>query len=307
MYGLYLPNGDCLWQLDIRARGAYSINLAFSNFVLPAGARLFVYSKDHQQILGGFSSKNNNPDNHFGTELISEDEVVVEYDEPAQVRGQGSFTLFRVTQGYKGFQSIQNYLKSFGQAGSCIHNINCPQYAAFAVQKQGVVCVVDGGEICSGSLVNNTRNDGTPYILTANHCDQANDATTWVFRFNWEAPGCANPATEPSTAQSISGCTVIANSNVSDFFLVKLSTPPPASFQPFYLGWNYGTTPATSVTGIHHPEGDIKKCSRADNPVTATAYDAGNGTAQVWEIGQWTDGVTESGCPVRHSLTRTNA
>ena len=89
--------------------------------------------------------------------------MVVEYYEPASVAGQGSFVLFRVTQGYK---SLQNYLKSFGQAGGCINNINCPQYAAFALQKQAVVCiVVNGGELCSGALVNNTRNDGTRIFL----------------------------------------------------------------------------------------------------------------------------------------------
>jgi hypothetical protein len=74
-----------------------------------------------------------------------------------------------------------------------------------------------------------------------------------------------------------------------------MNSTPPASYNVFYAGWNNGTTPADSVTAIHHPSGDIKKCSRASNPVTASSYDAGNGTAQTWQIGQWTDGVTESG------------
>jgi lysyl endopeptidase len=284
-------NGDHIWQLDIKTRGGYSINLAFSNFQLPAGAKLFVYSKDHKQVLGGFTEKNTSADKFFGTELITGDEVVVEYYEPASARGTGDFILFRITQGYK---DLKSDLKSFGQAGSCIHNINCPQYIDYRVQKRSVICLVaNGGEICSGALVNNTLNDGTPYILTANHCGPADGA--WVFRFNWEAPGCPNPATESSTAQSISGCTLIAQSGVSDFLLVKMDSVPPPSFHAFYAGWNHGLTPATSVTGIHHPSGDIKKCTRADNAVTDTFYDAGNGVALTWQIGQWTDGVTEPG------------
>ena len=286
-----LENGDRLWQLDVKTAGSYSINLAFSNWSIPAGAKLFVYSKDHQQVLGGFTNANNTPDKFFGTELINGDEAIVEYYEPATAAGQGNFTLFRITQGYK---DLHNYLKSFGQAGSCIHNINCPQYSAFGTVKRSVVCLVSGGnEFCSGALVNNTLNDGTPYILTANHCGTADG--TWVFRFNWEAPGCSNPSVEPSILQSITGAIPIAHSSVSDFNLVKMDTTPPASFHVFYAGWNHSTTPATSVTAIHHPSGDIKKCSQANNPVTDTSYDAGNGVAQVWQIGQWTDGVTEPG------------
>ena len=95
-----LANGDRIWQLDVKSPGALSINLAFSNFHLPIGARLFVYSKDHSQILGAFTSKNNYQDKYFGTELIYDDEVVVAYDEPVTVAGQGTFTLFRLTHGY---------------------------------------------------------------------------------------------------------------------------------------------------------------------------------------------------------------
>ncbi len=287
-----LPNGDRAWQLDVKTPGSYTINLAFSHFHIPIGAKLFVYSKDHQQILGGFTAENNTPDNFFSTDLINDDEAVIEYYEPAAVRGQSNFILFRITQGYKNFN---NYLKAFGDAGSCIHNINCPQYADYATVKRAVVCIVSGGnELCSGSLVNNTLNDGTPYILTANHCNQPGQDGAWVFRFNWESAGCANPPTNPSS-QSISGCTVIAQSGVSDFLLVKMNSAPPQSYHPFYLGWNHDTVPATSVTCIHHPSGDIKKCTQANNPVTDTFYDAGNGTALVWQIGQWTDGVTEPG------------
>ena len=286
-----LENGDRIWQLDVKTTGSFSINLAFSNWAIPAGAKLFVYSKDHQQLLGGFTSANNTADKFFGTELINGDEAIVEYYEPAAVAGRANFTLFRITQGYK---DIHNYLKSFGNAGSCIHNINCPQYSAFGTVKRSVVCLVSGGnEFCSGALVNNTLNDGTPYVLTANHCGTADG--TWIFRFNWEASGCANPNGSPSTAQSITGGTPIAHSSVSDFNLVRMSAVPPTNYHVFYAGWNHSTTPATSVTCIHHPSGDIKKCSQANNPVTDTSYDAGNGVAQVWQIGQWTDGVTEPG------------
>jgi len=286
-----LSNGDRIWQLDVKTPGSFTINLAFSNFLLAPGAKLFVYSKDHEQVLGGFTSTNNSADKLFGTELIYGDEAVIEYYEPAAANGQNSFTLFRITQGYK---DIHNYLKSFDQAGSCLNNINCPQYADYLTQKRSVVCLVSGGnEFCSGALVNDVLSDGAPYILTANHCGTADGS--WVFRFNWEAPGCPNPATEPSTTQSITGGVTVAQTPVSDFNLVLMNATPPPTFHPFYAGWSRSLVPATRVTAIHHPEGDIKKCSKANNAVTDTFYDAGNGVALVWQIGLWTDGCTEPG------------
>ena len=287
-----LANGDRIWQVDVKTPGSYSVNLAFSNFELAPGAKLFVYSKDHQQVLGEYTSANNTADKLFATALIIGDEAVVEFYEPVAVKGQSKLTLFRITQGYK---DLNNRLKAFGDAGSCIHNINCPQYGAYSTQKRAVVCILltNGNALCSGALVNNTLNDGTPYILTANHCGTA--GSTWVFLFNWEAPGCANPNSSPPAIQSITAGTTVAQSVVSDFNLVRMSSAPPQAFHPFYLGWNHDTVPATSVTCIHHPSGDIKKCSQANNPVTDTFYDAGNGTALVWQIGQWTDGVTEPG------------
>ncbi len=287
-----LSNGSRIWQLDVKSEGAVSINLAFSNFYLPPGAKLFVYSKDHSQVLGAFSSKNNIPDKFLGTELIHGNEVIVEYFEPKDVRGQGTFILFRVTHGYK---DLGNVFRSFEAAGACINNINCPQYSEFTNQKRAVVCIISGSNaICSGALINDNLNDGTPYVLTANHCGTVDG--TWIFRFNWEAPGCSNPASSPPF-QSIAQGTPVANSNISDFNLVKMSQIPPADFHVFYAGWNRSEIPATSVTVIHHPSGDIKKCSRADNPVTEATFDLGftYGVALVWRIGQWTDGVTEPG------------
>ena len=45
---------------------------------------------------------------------------------------------------------------------------------------------------CSGSLINNTANNCTPYVLTADHCAfgqssyaSANDHNQWIFYFNY--------------------------------------------------------------------------------------------------------------------------
>jgi len=53
--------------------------------------------------------------------------------------------------------------------------------------------IIGGRELCTGTLVNNTSQDKTPYVLTAGHCiENASDAQQTVFCFNYESPACGN-------------------------------------------------------------------------------------------------------------------
>jgi hypothetical protein len=149
---------------------------------------------------------------------------------------------------------------------------------------------------CSGSLINNTLNNGKPYVLTANHC--FSNPATWVFRFNWQSAGCNNPASEP-TFQSLSGGVLRARASASDFCLVEITGglqggTVPAAFTPYFNGWdNSGNTP-TSAVGIHHPSGDIKKISFENNPLISTTF-GGSPANSHWGVTSWDEGVTEGG------------
>ena len=290
-----LENGDRLWQVGIQSEGALSLNLAFDDFFIPEGASLFIFTEDHQHVIGAFTSINNDASNRFATDLLPGSSLVLEYYEPAAVSGQGHLKLFRVTHGYRG---VEEYAaKSFGDAGSCQVNVNCPLGSNWQDQKRGVVClVVNGDEFCTGSLVNDVPQDGKPYVLTANHCSGSNDWATWVFRFNWEAPGCTNPGSSPSTAQSLSTSTLRARDAGTDFCLVEITGglsggTVPASYTPYFNGWSAINIPATSAIAIHHPSGDIKKISEAANATISATYNS----ADCWKTGQWTTACTEPG------------
>jgi lysyl endopeptidase len=285
-----LPNGDRIWHLGIECLGATTINLAFNNFFMPVGARMFVYSEDHTQVLGAFTSTSNFDDRMFGTELIAGERVIIEYFEPVSAVGQGSFNLFRVTHGFRSTAPfISEVSRAFGDAGSCNNNVNCPGGASWVDQKRSVVCLVSGGsEFCTGALVNNTCNNGTPYVLTANHCGAADGS--WVFRFNWESASCANPSSNPAS-QSLSGGTARASNANSDVHLCEINTVPPSNYNVYYAGWNRTTNPVDSVVAIHHPSGDIKKITWALNQTNSASW----GGADCWQVGQWTSGVTEPG------------
>lgn len=283
-----LENGDRVWRVGIESPGAISINLAFEKLVLPEGANLFVYNTDRSEVLGAFTQKHVSPDGMLGTELVKGDRVILELYEPKGATGQSQLKLGSVVHGYR---DLNGYIaKSFGDAGNCMNNVNCPAYAAYDDQKRSVVCLVNGGEFCTGALINNTCNDGTPYVLTANHCG-SNGFGSWVFRFNWEAAGCNNPGSSPSTAQSVSGGTQRAANAGSDMSLVQINSAVPANYNVFFAGWDRNDVPANNTYGIHHPSGDIKKIS-----FTTGNTSTGNfGGAVCWKTGTWTDGVTEPG------------
>jgi len=283
-----LPNGDRVWRLGIKCHGAYTINLTFDNYRLPPGATLFVYNIDKTDVIGAFTDMNNRDDSVFATTLVKGSEIVIEYFEPASVSFPGQLHLNRVTHGYR---DALGYVKSFGSSGSCNNNVHCPEAADWQNQVRSACMLVTGGNgFCSGSLVNNTSQNGIPYILTANHC--YSNPANWVFWFNWESSTCPNPSSSPAY-NSISGATLRARYSDSDFCLVEMSSTPPPGFNVYYAGWSKIDTAATSGVGVHHPSGDIKKISYSLSPYAQGTW-SGTPPNSHWQV-FWNDGVTEGG------------
>ena len=285
-----LPNGDKLWRLAIKSAGANTINLIFSKYYVPAGAQLFIYSVDRLHIIGAFTDLNNQMDQKLGTTLVEGEECIIEYYEPSWVTFAGQIAIGTVVHGYR-MPGDEDAERGFGGSGSCNNNANCPEGADWGDQKRSVARIVNGGDWCTGALINNTANDGTPYFLSANHCYTSN-FSTWVYWFNYESTGCSNPGTAP-TPNTLSGATLKSRNAASDFLLLQLNTTPPTSYNVYYAGWNRSATAGTSSTCIHHPSGDIKKITFDNNTATNGSW-AGTPANSHWRV-VWDDGVTEGG------------
>ncbi len=290
-----LPDGTKLWRLRISCPGAYSINLIFDKFDLPDGAKLYVYNEDHSDVIGAFTSANNKPYHKFATAPVKGDVSILEYTVPANVGNPGELRISRIVHAYKNVffdHDVAKQALNFGGSGSCNNNVHCPVGAPWADQIRSVAMITTSGgfRLCSGALVNNVRQDFTPYFLTANHCLGGEE--TWVFIFNYESPECLN--IDGPTNMSISGSTLLATSTYSDFALLQLSANPPDSYNVYYAGWSAVDVAPQNGTCIHHPEGDIKKISFDYDPETSADYLAASGTTH-WRIGSWDDGTTEPG------------
>ena len=280
-----LANGDRVWRVAIQCPEAYSINFEFHDYVVPAGAAVFVYN-GLDEVLGSFNAESNPGRTELGVTQLAGDRITIEYVEPAAVRGQGRLRIGQVTHAYR---DIMGMSKGLGDSGSCNNNVICPEGDPWRAQIRSVAMITVGGSgICTGQLINNCNNDGIPYFLTANHCLGGNN--TWVFRFNWNSPSCAQNQNGP-TNQSVSGSQLLANSGGSDVALLRLNTTPPANYNVFYTGWDKSGTAPTSSTAIHHPSGDVKKISFDNNAATNGNFSG----AQCWRILNWEDGTTEGG------------
>ena len=282
-----MPNGDAVWRLAIECPGAYSINFEFHDYVVPEGAKVFVYNLAGE-VLGAFTAESNPGNTILGVTQLAGDRITIEYVEPAAVRGLGRLRVGQVTHAYRDIMHA-DMSKGFGTSGSCNNNVICAVGDNWRPQIRSVAMITVGGSgICTGQLINNCANDGTPYFLTANHCLGGNNS--WVFRFNWNSPTCT-PTTNAPTNQTVSGSTLKASSAGSDVALLQLNSTPPAGYNVYYTGWDKGTTPPTASTCIHHPDGDIKKISFDTNPATNANF----GGAACWRIATWEDGTTEPG------------
>lgn len=290
-----LPDGGKIWQLMVSSAEALTINLTFKDLSIPEGSELYVYSKDRKTVLGKFTEYHTY-EGQLGCELIQGNTAIVEYYVPvANTQNYGSLTLCTVTHGYRTNDEFME--KAFGTSGNCNMNVNCPDGAPWANQKRGAVMLVSGSNgFCSGSLINNTQNDGKPYVLTANHC--YSNPASWIFRFHWEAAACTNPGSSP-TFVSLSGAALRSRRSPSDFCLVEITGGLtggliPASYNAYFSGWNNSNTPPTTSVSIHHPDGDIKKISFDDHPAMAVQAMGSSEPASSWQV-QWDRNTTTEG------------
>ncbi len=282
-------------RLAIQSEGARSLNLIFSDFYLEQEVSFFLYNESKNDVIVAFTSANNKSYRTFSTLPLPGDVLVLEINAPLGSRTElTAMQLETVTHAYKDLFT-QSLDKGLGQSGSCNVNVNCPEAAGWEDQRRSVArIVVNGNDHCTGALINNTENDGTPYFLTANHCLTGN-VTNWVFWFNWESPTC-NP-TQNSSYDGISGSTLLASCSSSDFALLELSQEVPLDYNPYYAGWSAENTAPTSAVGIHHPSGDIKKWAYDGDASVSSEWGGwgSSGTNTHWEVLDWDIGTTEGG------------
>ncbi len=291
-----LPGGDKVWRLEIEVPGALALGVYYNDFYMPEGGKLFLYNSDKKQILGAYTNQVNPEENLFSTQFIKGDKVTLEYWQPKNQTESPRLNISEVAYAYRniefGFDDVRD-------SWWCMIDVVCEEGDNWENQIDGAarISIKIGGSYywCSGSLINNTENNRTPYFLTAAHCGgtaSSYDLNQWVFYFNYQASTCGGNA---SGSQTMTGCSLKAKDITqadegSDFYLVEFNQTIPVVYQVFYNGWNRTNEvdDAGSGVGVHHPAGDIKKISTYDTPLQSSTF--WNGLPTHWKL-QWAETV----------------
>ncbi len=306
-----LPNGDRIWQVAIKSPRAINLSVNFDDFYLPEGSFMHLYNNDRSEVSRGYFNSDNRDNKLLGSWFVSGDIIWVEYFEPKEVMEEFQLGIGSIIHGYR-MGRVEGYvdrtMRGLNDSGDCNYDVNCPVGADFDEKKEILKKTVallnlGNGYLCSASLINNTSGDKRPFLLTGNHCLNNSDPSFWSVRFNWVSPGPVCGAEDPSANISsnftMSGASLRASNELSDFALVELFNPIPDTWDVAFAGWDNTDNYPSYEVGIHHPNGDIMKICRDDS---GAVHEIANGV-EVWLVGGvsagtgngWEIGTTESG------------
>lgn len=288
---------DSVWRLRLYSSGARLLIAHFDVLALPEGAQLRFMSPDGRIVHGPYFDGDGRKHRGLWTPMIRGEEAVIELRVPAARRDAVRLHIAQVAHGIVDPLSKADVEP---KSGSCNIDVVCSQGNDWRNQIRSVVKLqVPAGigfvSLCTGSLVNNVRQDGRPYILTAHHCGAtASNADGIVAYWNFQTSSC-NGTPNGSESQAQSGATLRGDNATADYTLVEMDTTPLPAYDAYYSGFNVSTTATpASGAGIHHPNGDEKRISLYDTAASRATTTLEGNTIQAWKV-FWSQGVTEQG------------
>ena len=332
--------GHYVWRATLQAPQAKNIGLRLSRYALPRGGALFVSAKD-RPASGALTEQNNATDSLLQIAPIDGEELLLEYEYPEGTRADQLALPFHIDALFYGFRDFRATEPGFAQPGEPFYDhtnyplssLSCAPNAiahpeVWKQTRSVVMIIVGGTSVSTGALINNSRSDGTPYVLTSAHCVNNlfrllgdltsihRNASTTVFFFGFQSP-LRQGNVRPTEEQSLSGANLVGYSETSEMCLLRITGLPrradgsvgtiPAAYQPYFAGWSREEAPKGPYIGIHHPGGSTKRYSRSKDTELQTedyelTYTDRQGHSQIvswtnmhWYLNEWSVGTTAAG------------
>ena len=318
-------DGSQVAAINIESTGAYGLRAGVVVNSLPDGVQLRVYSQEHPNAVVQTSGAQVNA-------LLAQNREAGEKGAAANTWwtpevGTGNATLELVLPAGTPVSAVQIAIPTVSHiyqnmalpteqewadvvkqgAGSC--NLDAACTNNYQTERNAVARMLftsgDGKSyFCSGTLLNNTKGDYTPYFLTANHCistqsEATSLQTTWFYR----ASSCGSSVPSSNAAIRNGGASLLYATAATDTTLLKLNEMPPAGVT--MAGWDARNTAqaGTAVYGLHHPQGDMLKYSegRINGYVSCASTGGLNVSCMTGDADSdfyrvlWNQGVTEGG------------
>ncbi|MCL2830793.1 MAG: hypothetical protein FWD77_08680 [Betaproteobacteria bacterium] len=290
----------------IRSEGAVALRLGLKIAPEFDGELRFAPANQTSTAIGPFTRRDWEGMSVYWSPPVEGDDMLVEIRMPdGKAPPEGAIGFFRVTHIYElpgaSAASGNSFSNVYPGTYTCYNEAACAKTDA---ERRAVKAVAqmtfqleDGAYVCSGSLVADANQTGTPYFFTANHCiSDAATARTLVTRWNFQYEFCIGSTGEPPGSLWLySGADYLNSEFNNDHSLLRLRDRAPMGAT--FLGWSTDSLKAyDTMVAIHHPNGDVKKISwgYAQEPPTGDVNVEGALHSNLWGI-TYTDGITQGG------------
>jgi lysyl endopeptidase len=290
-------DGSSIWCIGFTSTNASLLSVTFDPFEINPGCKILVYTPDKKLVLGAFTFRNNNAAKVLAISPLPDDSLIVEIQLPSPLSKIGKLQISSIGIGYPhelADKSTED--QYYGRSADCHLDINCINSQDVQLQKYSVCRLIiekpNGKVRCTGTLLNNTSENGLPYVITAGHCvSDMYSANRTVFYFDYESPYCDGP---DGQIKSVSGSELISRNDNLDFVLLELFEKPPVEYSPLYSGWDATGNGFDTCYVIHHPEGDVKKYTQNNEVVQTGSFSPFDPNTH-WVIPKYAIGTTENG------------
>jgi hypothetical protein len=289
-----------VWRMAIRSPGSEGVRLEFRNFSVGQGK---VWLHDGTRSAGPYTGRGLYDNGAFWSATLFSESVTLEYEPApdAPVSGEPPFEVHAVSHQAALTSRVAVQTGSGDSADYCHLDPNCFADWQPAMNMVAQISYEEDGAryVCSGALMATRDNSFKPYLLTAGHCINSEEAARSVgvyWKYQTPACGAKPPMTRDETSKSTLGGHLLASGSLEqgDYSLLLLREIPN---DVTFSGWDLGDPAVGSpLTGIHHPTGSWKRISFGDRVSDSTAMigDEVVPASRYFDV-LWSRGRTEPG------------
>ncbi len=296
-------SGERAWQGVLQLEEAGWNTLYFGDYQLSRGDILII-ANEEGEVRGAFTEANNVSSHSLTTAPLYGERLTIYYypassqEESLPWRLEGITTALLSAIGEELPLPNGNHSGSGGSPWFIVKGLECAESTVLhpeveRIARSELMLVVRGKAFCSGTLLNNSRQDGDALVLTAAHCLNANyscrnlkyvrqSAEQTLFYFNYFSP-TGDPLINGIEEQTLAGAELLAYNEEHDMCLLRITgvrpdVPQgkcaiPPSYRPYFAGWNANRNFPAPVIGIHHPQASVRRYNRADEKPTLESYE----------------------------------
>lgn len=256
------------WTYSVQVPSAVSMSFHASRFILPASAVLTVAGARATVV---YRARDVNRGGLWARPMVG-DTIFFSLAVAAADAGRVQLEVESLQAGYRGLGGLQSHpyfarrmATTAATTQSCLENYSCDASLPNQGPAHGVVAVLIGNLYqCTGTLLNNARNDFAPYVLTARHCENgilgggAPQAASSITVY-WDAVspcGATLGTIYDGGAPLQGGATTIVEQQ--DAWLIKLDGQPVAN-DAYWAGWDATGGLFTGGYSVHHALGYNKQ------------------------------------------------